>query len=297
MKIQKKCAFMAVAAMPVMGLSVASGQVTNITVQDSTFSSPLPMPGYPVGLNFAGTGWVSNGPSENYYIYGTYIGINTGTEAWPNPVVTSSNNLNIDNLVADSSVTPAVLTAADPAFNQSSIVWPYEGCASVQVQSVASQPYNELSQALVGASFQAGHTYSLTVGVGVAGGTYDPAIGSDCQLDLYYVDGGGTRHFIATQDVIYTGSNLSANHMLEVTATTPGLGLSDQWSGAELNQQIDVLLTTIAPSEDAGVQGGYFNVSDVVVTDEVPEPASLALLAGGACLVLPRRHRRTPSRA
>ena len=125
--------------------------------------------------------------------------------------------------------------------------------------------------------FQAGTTYTLTVGVGIrADGT--PSLGEQITLRLYY----------RTAD--QAGANLLAATPLTV-GTTPGLNLTPKGvltdysvaytvpaGSAAIGKPIGIFFDVNTP---AGITGGDFALDNVRLVASVPEPTTVALLGLG----------------
>jgi len=266
------CAAIA-AAVVVFGQStVKADQLT--TVKDPIFSIPLvPFNPLPASPFLASSGWTSDGPIDPQY------GVNTGTIVWQNPRENDPGNPgHIYNLITDPTVTETIAHDYDP--NPDDWNLPYQGCASI-----AGATGNGLEQTLT-SKFQANMGYTLTAAVGVSYG-YPPDPTAELRIELFYDDSQG-RHFLPWRDVFNDSqTGLSATYVADFSTPTTVIrsDSSDPTIRNAVGQNIGILLTTIGPV------GGFFNVTNVRV-DEVPEPASVAIMLTGAGLLLRRRRRR-----
>jgi hypothetical protein len=244
-KFPVRCA--AVAAAVVLYRGAVRADVVPVT--DPIFSGqlvPLTDTGgaYPL---LPGDGWSDSGPA-NLSQYGFF----EGTVVWQNPPAGRTGH--VDNLPADNSVTQAMCNAVDPASGQ--WVLPYQGCASV-----VAETGNQLTQTL-GATFAANTSYQLTVALG----TNDPSDGypvpestAGMQLALFYTDGSGVEHIVASTTVCNNSdAGLSGTHLLDFS--TP-MGVSP---GDAVGKPIGVMLQ--ADDQGPDPVGGFFNVDNVRIT-------------------------------
>lgn len=264
-----KCAAVAAALVVFQNIALAE----SLPVQDAIFSNPL-VSYEQQAMPFAfttGTGWSANGANP------------TNAEdivIWQNPPPGADDY--VDNLVPDNSVTLSQCLAQDSNPDQWSLqfssLFPYEGAASI-----GALDQNSLTQTL-GSVFQANMGYSLTVAVGIP--YYLDAPGpdaeADLQLALFYTDANGIEIVSSTDVLNNADTGLSGTQMLDLSTPLTFIAPDD----AAVGQPIGILMEVSDPENG----GGFFNVSDVVVT-QVPEPASISALLASSALLLHRRRR------
>jgi PEP-CTERM motif len=170
---------------------------------------------------------------------------------------------------------------------------PYQNHVGVQCgyilgfpQVTLFQDYNSSPTHDFNATFEAGNSYNLTIGVF---GKPTLAQGSTLQVSLYYVDAGNNHVPVGSTTITYssaafpTGSPLN---LVDFQVNVPTVQASDAWSG----QNIGIQLLSTTPLELA--TGGNWDFDNVRLT-VVPEPASLGLLAVGlGGFMVARRSRR-----
>jgi hypothetical protein len=134
----------------------------------------------------------------------------------------------------------------------------------------------------LGATYQAGNAYQLSVDLFGGGGLAD---GSQFMISLYHLDGASSVN-VAMLPVNYTAAAFSQpDHFYTFTATSPIL----QGGDAAVGQNIGIALTSLS-----GPGQGYWDIDNVRLT-VVPEPSTLALLGmglGGGLLFWRRRNSR-----
>ncbi|MBL9166110.1 MAG: PEP-CTERM sorting domain-containing protein [Verrucomicrobiales bacterium] len=130
-------------------------------------------------------------------------------------------------------------------------------------------------------SFEAGKSYSLSVGILGGGGI---AEGSTFELGLFYTDAGNSLAPVAATSITYTPAAFpNATHLLDYQVTLPAVQATDAWAGKNIGIR---LLSTF------GTGAGYWDLDQVRLT-VVPEPTSIALVAlgFGGMLMAVRRSR------
>jgi hypothetical protein len=252
-----------------------------LPVQNPIFSSPLVTYGQTAMAVAAGvTGWSAEGAPDPVYH------INTSVIIWQNHTVNDpSADLRasrVDNLITDPTVTEAVATAYS---NLTANWWfatdpsqGYQACASI------GSGDNALVQTM-SSLFQANKGYSLTVAVGHNHGSsaQPPDPQTKFALTLFYSDAEGD-HVVVERDLYNdTTTNLLSNHLQDFPTGTVFIAPNDP----AVNRPIGIRLVTTTPS---GVTAsGYFNVTNVRVSEVVPEPATIGVLLAGAMLLVRRR--------
>jgi hypothetical protein len=142
-------------------------------------------------------------------------------------------------------------------------------------------------------AFSAGRQYVLTLGVGLAGATPGPT--EPLTFNLFYFDPANpsARTSIASRTIFNDagastgGQALSSTALTDLSVSTPVLLPGN----VAVGKQIGVEIYTALNSDASAVAGRQYVLDNVRVT-EVPEPASVAALAGGAGLLALRRSRR-----
>lgn len=109
------------------------------------------------------------------------------------------------------------------------------------------------------ATFEAGKSYTLTVGVIGGGGGMNE--GATLDLSLYYRDALSNIVTVAATNIAYTASLFpSHTHLVDFQALVPTIRASDPWSGRHIGIQ---LLAEPDP------QGGYWDVDNVRLSSTV----------------------------
>jgi hypothetical protein len=145
-------------------------------------------------------------------------------------------------------------------------------------------PQNELYQDLTTATYQVGSYYHASFMA--EGGGYGMPLGTPLQLSLYYRDAGNTPITIASVIATNTNDNPSANPLTHLTTyqfDTPTVLSSDLWAG----KPIGIALTS---HSDFSNGTGFWDLDNVQLS-QLPEPASLGILAIGALALCLRRRR------
>ena len=124
-----------------------------------------------------------------------------------------------------------------------------------------------------------------------AGGGYNMLNGRQLVAELYYVDG-GNRITVASTTLTHNDPDSPTldpiTHLESYSFQTPLVANGDAW----LNKTMGIAFYTPSTLGDlfGGLAGGYWDIDNVQLT-EVPEPASLGILAVGAAGLLMRRRR------
>ena len=254
---------------------------TPLTVTNPIFSSPLVTYGQTAQpVVFGVPGWSAEGAPVAPY------GFNANVIIWPNHTVNDPDPdlraSRVDNLITDT-VTQATALAQDS--NPLNWWFGYDATQGYQACASIASANDGLVQSL-SSSFQANKSYSLTVAVGHNyGSAPDPL--TKFTLALFYTDA-GVDHIVSSLNIFNDSTTaLSATHLKDFS--TP-LTLIDP-APASLNKDaigkaIGIRLSTDTPSNVT--PNGLFNVTNIRV-DEVPEPASLAIMLLGSTLLLRRR--------
>ena len=126
----------------------------------------------------------------------------------------------------------------------------------------------------VGATFEVGRSYALSVGALGGGGITE---GSTLQLGLFYLDAGNALSPVMVTPITYTAAAFpNSTHLIEFQALSSAVAAGDPWAG----KQIEVGLFS-----SSGTGSGYWDVDNVRLS-VVPEPGTLTLAAAGICGLL-----------
>ncbi len=121
----------------------------------------------------------------------------------------------------------------------------------------------------LGATYQVGLAYEMTVGLMGAGGM---AEGGAINLSLYYRDGTDAIVPVATTTVTYLAAGFpNPTYLYDFGVQTPFVQETDAWAGKNIG--VGLFVT-------AGTGTGYWDVDNVRV-HAVPEPGPAALLLAG----------------
>ena len=135
------------------------------------------------------------------------------------------------------------------------------------------------------ATFDAGKSYSLTLGVFGKGFAGNMTEGSMLGLSLYYRDGVNMVTVGTSTVVTYTAAgfpNFGALNLQDFQVNIPTVQLGDAWAGQHIGIKIESIY---------GTGDGYWDIDNVRLT-AVPEPGSLGLIAiGGLLFALRSRNR------
>jgi|ERR1041385_2911938 hypothetical protein len=129
------------------------------------------------------------------------------------------------------------------------------------------------------ATFDAGKSYQLTVGL--IGGGGGMTLGSTFELSLYYRDSANNMITIAATPVTYTAELFpSTTHFVDFSVNLGEVQAGDAWAGKNIGIELASTYGT----------AGYWDLDNVRLTSAVPEPAALSLsLLGILGLVAKRR--------
>ena len=121
------------------------------------------------------------------------------------------------------------------------------------------------------ATYEAGKSYHLTVGVvGTAGGMQQ---GATLECRLYYRDAGSNRVTVAATSITNTTSIFSnATHLIDFQVHVPTVAAADAWAGKHIGIELFSSITT------TNLQGGYWDVDNVRLVS-VEEPNLLNPIA------------------
>lgn len=147
-------------------------------------------------------------------------------------------------------------------------------------QDYSSSPTHDFN-----ATFDVGKSYNLTIGVF---GKDTLAPGSTLQLSLYYLDGASNHVNVGSTTVTYSSAAFPTNtplNLVDYQVNVPAVQAGDAWAG----KNIGIQLLSTTPLQLS--TGGNWDFDNVRLT-AVPEPASLAVFAFGAALLLARRRSR-----
>jgi hypothetical protein len=253
----------ALLAIAALAMSAMAAPVS-ILVQNPSFESPPVGPGLPVALTT--DNWTLNGSGTLIFVPG-FGNVPGGAGVFPNPPNPGGgpppgggpySNGHLDNV--DGS----------------------------QAAYIFSNPGNSISQALVDPAnsnapitFAAGMKYTLTIGAALAQSAPPPT--DRLAVQLFYSDGSG-NHVVLNGIMTGAGAGLNQQALIDFGATSGVLGAADPAVG----KQINVLF---APLDNGG---GEFDLDNVRLVADVPEPRTLGMIGvgGGAALLMRRRRQR-----
>jgi hypothetical protein len=136
------------------------------------------------------------------------------------------------------------------------------------------------------ATFAAGKSYTLTLGVFGKGFSGNMTEGSMLGLSLYYRDGANMVTVGTPTVITYTAAgflNFGALNLQDFQVNIPTVQAGDAWAGQDIGIKIESIY---------GTGDGYWDIDNVRLT-AVPEPESLGLIAvGGLLFALHSRNRR-----
>jgi len=118
----------------------------------------------------------------------------------------------------------------------------------------------------IGATFKAGKTYTLTVGlIGGGGGMTN---GSTFELSLYYLDG-TNMDIVAQSTVTNTPENFPTDtHFVDFQVQVPGVLATNPWAG----KNIGIQLLATPDFNNPGSWGGFWDVGNVRLTEGIYVP-------------------------
>jgi hypothetical protein len=158
-----------------------------------------------------------------------------------------------------------------------------EGSNIAYVNAHYNGTLHGLYQALA-STFTVGESYKLTVGVAAADfvsgkGYTSPATDhplSTMEIRLYW-DNGGTKTIIGSKEIVF--GDLSTSSLTDYSVTIPTVQSGDFYK----NQAIGVWIQTTYQMTSEGVDphNTYWLVDNVRVTEAIPEPSTIVLLAAG----------------
>jgi hypothetical protein len=129
------------------------------------------------------------------------------------------------------------------------------------------------------ATFEVGKSYQLTIGLLGKGGMAD---GTAFLLGLYYGDSSSPLTVASTTALYSAATFPSSTHLVDFVVNVPTVQATDAWAG----QHIGIELINLN-----GAGAGYWDMDNVRLISQVPEPSALSLLALGMGAVLLRIRR------
>lgn len=144
---------------------------------------------------------------------------------------------------------------------QAAFLFAYPGVALAQDYN-STDYANPTPPHTFNAAFEAGKSYTLTVGViGGGGGMKE---GASLELSLYYRDGLSNIVTVAATNITYTQSLFpSTFHFIDFQAQVPTVKPSDPWAGQHIGVQ---LLSSIT---DTNFSGGYWDLDNVRLSSTI----------------------------
>lgn len=138
-----------------------------------------------------------------------------------------------------------------------------DNCEGVQAAFLFAIPQVAIFQT-VDATFKAGKTYTLTVGlIGGGGGMTN---GSTFQLSLYYLDASSNMVTVAATTVTNTPGNFPTNtHFVDFAVQIPNVQTNDPWVGKNIG--IQLLCTPTSQTT-----GGYWDADNVRLVEGIYVP-------------------------
>jgi hypothetical protein len=140
-----------------------------------------------------------------------------------------------------------------------------DNCVGDQAAFVFALPQVAILQD-ISATFNAGHTYTLTVGlIGGGGGMTN---GSTFELSLYYLDGTNID-IIQSTTVTNTEDNFPTDtNFVDFQVQVPGVLATDRWAG----KNIGIQLLATPDFDNPGSWGGYWDVGNVRLAEGIYVP-------------------------
>lgn len=256
MKVRSKLASFAAGA-ALLAATGASG--ATLTVQNNSFESPPVPTGQPVALT--ADNWTLNGSGTLIPVPG--VGnVPGGAGVFPNPANPGGtppapgqpySNGHLDNA------------------DQSQVAYLFSNLGNSITTDPNSHPGN----------FAAGNQYSLTASVALAQSA--PPATDRLLMELYWTDASSNVHVIGQRAIsLATDPTLNQQSLVDYTMVTPLLAAGDPAVG----QAISIGFVT----PDNG--GGQFDLDNVRLASNTPEPVGLSAIGAGAVALLMRRKRR-----
>lgn len=237
-----------IAVLGALGGSVALAQSTSLPVANGSFESPVVTGPLPVDIRL--TGWTKT-PAPAWFVpQGQLQSWDQLSGVFPNPPAGQPGR--IPN--ADGNQAAYLLTLPLAGFSQ-----------------------------VLPATFEAGVSYDLTVGVRGGGNIVD---GTPLMVSLFYLDASFQPETVASTTLLYSaGVGASWPELMDLTASTSSLP-----SGPAVGRNIGISILSVG-----GMGEGYWDLDNVRVTATVvPEPGMGGLMAlgglvGGAWMWARRR--------
>ncbi len=141
-----------------------------------------------------------------------------------------------------------------------------DNCDGVQAAFLFALPQVAMAEDL-GATFNAGKSYTLTVGV--IGGGGGMAQNSTFQLSLYYRDASSNIVNVAATTITNTAANFpTETHFVDFHVQVPGVQSTNSWAG----RNIGIQLLATPDTNNPQAYGGYWDVDNVRLTEGIYVP-------------------------
>ena len=123
------------------------------------------------------------------------------------------------------------------------------------------------------ATFEVGRAYAVTMGI--IGGGGGMSNGASIQISFYHRDAASNRVQIAATTVSHSSAVFpDRNHFVDFRLAVPTVKATDAWAGKHIGIGILSTVTT-------NLQGGYWDLDNVRLTENIPPALEAALLVGG----------------
>ncbi|MGP8240125.1 MAG: hypothetical protein ACLQVW_32580 [Limisphaerales bacterium] len=141
-----------------------------------------------------------------------------------------------------------------------------DNCDGIQAAFLFAIPQVAIFQD-INATFNAGKTYTLTVGL--IGGGGNMAVGSTFQLSLYYRDASSNMVTVAATTVTNTAANFPTDtHLVDFQVQVPGVEATNAWAG----KNIGIQLLATPDFNNPEQWGGYWDVDNVRLVEAISVP-------------------------